>query len=546
MAILMPALTRAKNGDWFSRKVIPADVRDAYQRAYGVRQEERFRLTTDKSAGEAKGAFAEWIGDVEGRIAALRSAATGAALELSHRQLHELAGRWYDWFLLQHANDDAAIAVWDHHHDRYEQALTGFSGHRQQEEVGDEGERGPAHAAQVRAVVQELGRLATFLAGEGIRLTTTSHDALVDTLERDLIAAMALLRRRAGGDHRPDKHRERFPQATPIVPANAKLTGWDAWDAFEAWVKERSPQASTINRWRGVFDHLNKHLDGRDVALVTDDDAVAWKDKLMRGAVSGRTVNEVWLTAARRVFNWVKDQKKIASNPFDGVKVATARSAPTKGEFSEDDVAAILKATLAPRSPRTSPYLKAAIRWLPWLCAYTGSRPGEMAQLRKQDVEQHRDGFWMVHIRPEAGTVKGSVARTVVLHEHLVEQGFVAFVQAAAVGPLFYDPKASGSRTKDDDPLNPVRPMYVQVRQKLADWVRKLGVTDKGVSPNHAWRHTFKRRAARAKIEQRIRDAFCGHSSGTVGSIYERPSVEDLAEAIKDFPRYPIEVSRAS
>src|SRR5690606_26134027 len=134
-----------------------------------------------------------------------------------------------------------------------------------------------------------------------------------------------------------------------------------------------------------------------------------------------------------------------------------------------------------------------------------------------------------------------SVARTVVLHDHLVEQGFVSFVQEAGSGPLFYDPKAGGSRSKVDDPLNPPRPMYVQVRQKLADWVRKLGVTDKGVSPTHGWRHTFKRRAARAKIEQRLRDAFCGHSSGNVGSIYERPSVEDLAEAIKDFPHYPVE-----
>lgn len=66
---------------------------------------------------------------------------------------------------------------------------------------------------------------------------------------------------------------------------------------------------------------------------------------------------------------------------------------------------------------------------------------------------------------------------------------------------------------------------------------------DTGVSPNHAWRHTFKRRAARAKIEQRIRDAFCGHSEGRVGASYETPSIEDLAEAIGRFPRYPVDAS---
>jgi len=542
MTISMPALTRAKNGDWFARKVIPGDVRDAYQRAYGIRQEERFRLTTDKTAGEAKAAFADWMADIEGRIGALRSAATGTPVTLSHRQLHELVGRWYDWFILQHADDNMPVAVWDHHHERYEDAAMATRSLDHQEE--DDKSRSPRHAAKVRAIVLELSRLPTFLADEGVRLSHEAHDQLVDTVESDLVAAMALLRRRAGGDYRPDTHRERFPQATSIIPANAKLTGWNAWEAFEAWVKEREPKRATIERWRGVFDHLNKHVDGRDVALIAGEDAVKWKDTLVGGKASGQTINNVWLTAAGTVFNWVKDQKKITANPFDGVRVSVSRKTGAKGEFTEEDVEAILKATLVPRSARTSPYLRAAIRWVPWLCAYTGSRPGEMTQLRKDDIEQHKDGFWMLHIRPEAGTVKGSEARTVVLHEHLIAQGFVAFVRKASSGPLFYDPKASGSRVADDDPLNPVRPMYVQVRQKLADWVRKLGVTDKGVSPNHGWRHTFKRRAARAKIEQRLRDAFCGHAPANVGSIYERPTVEDLAEAIKDFPRYPVDAPK--
>ena len=70
MTVTMTGLRRAKNGDWFSRKAIPDDVRDAY----GVRREERFRLSTDKSPGEAKAAFAEWLADIEGRIGALRAA----------------------------------------------------------------------------------------------------------------------------------------------------------------------------------------------------------------------------------------------------------------------------------------------------------------------------------------------------------------------------------------------------------------------------------------------------------------------------------------
>ena len=536
MTVLMPSLSRAKNGDWFARKVIPADVRDGYQRAFGIRQEERFRRPSALTANQAKAEFAEWVAEVERRIASLRASVAGSVQKLSTREMHVLIGRWYDWFVQQHGQSNS-VDDWDFRYGQLEDVLEKFGGLSSSEDE----ETSPRHQALIRAKVLELSRLPTFLAQEAMRLDEETQGNLLDKLRPDLVAAMALLRRRAGGSYAPDEHRQTLPVSGSVAAPGVKLAGWNPWEAFEAWVKERQPEASTINRWRGVFDHLNTFAAGRDVALITENDAVAWKDKLLEGNAGGRTINEVWLTAARRVFNWVKAQKRISTNPFDGLKVAVARSAAAKGEFSETDVEAILKATLAPQQSRRNEYLKAAIRWVPWLCAYTGSRPGEMTQLRKEDVERHKDGFWMIHIRPEAGTVKGAVARTVVLHDHLVEQGFTEFVQRAGRGPLFYSPNAASA--VDDDPLNPKRPMYVQVRQKLADWVRKLGVTDQNVSPNHGWRHTFKRRAARAKIEQRLRDAFCGHSSGNVGSIYERPSVEDLAEAIKDFPRYPVDAA---
>jgi integrase len=138
------------------------------------------------------------------------------------------------------------------------------------------------------------------------------------------------------------------------------------------------------------------------------------------------------------------------------------------------------------------------LRWVPWLCAYTGSRPGEIPQLRAQDV-QLQDRLWVIRITPEAGAVKGPRTRVVPLHEHLLELGFAKFAQAQDQGPLFYDP--SDRRRDAFNPLKPVRPPWVKSRGKLAEWVRSLGVTD----------HTFKRRAARAGVERNIRDAICGH-----------------------------------
>jgi len=111
--------------------------------------------------------------------------------------------------------------------------------------------------------------------------------------------------------------------------------------------------------------------------------------------------------------------------------------------------------------------------------------------VRGQDV-QNQDGLWVLRITPEAGAVKGRRARVVPIHDHLVEQGFVAFAEAQGDGPLFYDP--NGRRNDVSDPFKPIRAPWVKAREKLAEWVRSLGVTDPNISPVHAWRHTFKRR----------------------------------------------------
>jgi integrase len=106
-------------------------------------------------------------------------------------------------------------------------------------------------------------------------------------------------------------------------------------------------------------------------------------------------------------------------------------------------------------------------------------------------------------LTPEAGTIKTGKPRTVPIHEHLIEQGFPEFVRSRGKGPLFYDP---GRADEPCDPLNPKRPRAVTVRQRLAAWVRKLGVADRELSPNHAWRHTFKQIADRAGISERTSD----------------------------------------
>jgi integrase len=80
----------------------------------------------------------------------------------------------------------------------------------------------------------------------------------------------------------------------------------------------------------------------------------------------------------------------------------------------------------------------------------------------------------------------------------------------------------------------------VKARERLAAWVREQGVTNPGISPNHAWRHLFKTRARRAGIEASIRVAICGHAPRSTAESYEHVTVEDTAEALEKFPRYEL------
>ncbi len=539
--IRMTSLSRATNGDWFARKRIPDDVRARYEAEHGKRQEERFRRPASIPQGTATQEFRDWDADVCSRIERLRTKARGEGEPaLTPRQAHALAGAWYSWFVAQYEEDPGTADDWDAKADEYERVCPReFDG----DDVLDDDARTPVQRRAIHRVLTMQGDVERFLSENDRTLSDAAMGAVLDALEGEFLPALAVLRRRAQGDWRRDTRPEKFPMLSdmPRSPSAAvKLSGLTVWEVFELWIEGRKPAASSVNRWRAVFVSLRERFGKRDAATISAEEAQEWADGLTTAERSAQVAHEVWLRAAHTLFAWAVKRRRLASNPFAETSVAVPKRAPKlrEREFNEEEWRTILRATLQPPSPRMESHNAAARRWVPWLCAYTGARPGEACQLRAEDVQQHKEGFWTINITPEAGTVKGNVARVVPLHEHLAEQGFVAFAQAKRSGPLFYDPE--GRRKADDDPTNPTRQPWVKARDKISEWVRALGVNDPGISPNHAWRHTYKRRAARAGIERRIRFAMCGHSSKEEGDDYETPTIEDLAAELLRFPRYEL------
>jgi integrase len=541
--IRMTTLSRAKNGDWFARKRIPEDVRSAYEAAHGKRQEERFRRPAALSQGAATQEFRDWDAEVSSRVERLRAKRRGEGeSRLTPRQAHALAGAWYSWFIAQYEEDPGTADEWGIVADEYEDVCLKFRPRDEHTDLLQEG--GPRTDLERHAIhrtLTRLGKIDRFLQDKDRMLNDSAMHAFLDVLEGEFPAAVRLLSRRAEGDWTRDSRPEKFPQLAALTRADpAKLSGLTVWGAFELWIDGRKPAAASINRWRAVFINLRERFTDRDAATITPEEAQQWADSLTNQDRSAHVVHEVWLRAARVIFNWPVTRKRLQANPFSEASIALPKRPPKlrEREFTEEEWRTILRATLGPPPRRMEPHNAAAQRWVPWLCAYTGARPGEACQLRAEDIRQHKHcGFWYARITPEAGTVKGNEAREVPLHPHLVEQGFIAFAQGHRTGPLFFDPKAR-RKANSADPANPLRGQWIKSRDKLSAWVRSLGIDDPGISPNHAWRHTFKRRAARAGIERRFRFAMCGHATREEGDSYEAPTLEDMATVISKLPRY--------
>jgi integrase len=539
MAFRMAGLERTKSGAYKARKGIPKDIRGEYQTLYGKGWEELFNLPPGQSAQRAKVLFSEWQAEIDSRIAALRAKQRGEGRDLTQREAHALAGEWYRWFVGLYEENPGETRHWARLAERLTDAIMDATPWWDNNDPEFE-HRDRAAEPEAREVAHPMladeAKTAQFLASKGEALTPDAMVLFLDSILPEFLTAVELLRSRAAGSYVPDTHQQSFPEYRKVT-RGAQVSGKTCFDLLEAYVKAVKPAASTVNRWRVIFVTLDEVLAGRGIDAFSPEEAQHWATSLVTDKRGARTVSDIWVTGASTVLAWALKQKLVAANPFAEVSVRVPRKVHTREtkEFTAAEQQTILKAALAIEDTKRP--FNAACRWVPWLCAYSGARAGEMTQLRGSDIEL-REGFAAMKITPEAGSTKSAKPRTVPIHEHVIDQGFLDYVKSKGRGPLFYTPDLNAT---DTDVINPRRPRAVKARERLAGWVREIGVTDKEISPTHAWRHTFKRRAARARIEKGVRDFICGHATKSVGDHYETPSVEDMANALRQFPRYAID-----
>lgn len=305
---------------------------------------------------------------------------------------------------------------------------------------------------------------------------------------------------------------------------------------WKAGAIRRNLKPSTFVSYGSTIEKLISFLGHDNAGRVSRSDVLKYKNyRLLTPSPktgkypSGKTVRDSDIAAIKSVFGWGFDNDIIAMNPAERIVVELEKKQKLRSSgFTDDEARRILLTAYNYRNENENTQTVAAKKWVPWLCAFSGARVGEMVQLGKQDI-RNQDGRYIIRITPEAHTQKTNEAREVILHQQIVDLGFISYVDESSEGFLFIANNGKGkTATKLKSLANRVR-----------DFSRE-SVPELGVGPTHGWRHRFKTLGYELGIERRVLDAIQGHAPQSVSDRYGEISLKAMTQAIDKMPRVGI------
>lgn len=511
MVLQMPRpFKHPKTGVYYFRVRIPVDLVTQFGKS-----EEKISLRT-KEPTLAKQLFSEKEREFEARCKALRARPE----PLPHRQIVALAGQLYLQFMAPLEDEPGEPELW----------------HRVLE-IGE-----AVYANEDKMERWYGPSVNQLLQREGLAIDASSRSRLLHEVHSALKQAAEQQLKRSQGDYSPDPNAGRFPELASAHSTKGRVT---LSDLFKLWERDHLANGKaprTVLDYRQKLDDFIKFLGHENATAVLPKNVAAYADHLRheRG-LSAKTVATKYLAMIKRLYSVGKKKVVIDGSPADPVAVEVPkrrRSRPSG--FTDTEANSVLSMALGPISSfgKMAELNRLACRWVPWICAYTGARAGEITQLRKEDIFKEA-GIDCIRITPEAGSVKNGNFRIVPLHPHLVELGLLEFVASRPNGYVFFDYVERKRRSGHTQAAS--------VRGKVSDWVRDfVKITDKRVQPNHAWRHRFKTVARDVDIAQEYMYVIQGHEDGRAASDYGETTVKAMYREICKLPRYHIAAALGS
>lgn len=521
MRISMPR--PVKHGEmWWLRVRIPADVKE---KAKGMRitipvAEEHVSIKLSDTAKtslrtkdwqEAKRRFAETMAALEDYWRTLRQDVT----RLSHKQAVALAGEVRADFITIMDDNPGSPRMWDQVAEADVQAT--------------QGQINPLTAPSPQTIANDLetrfgGFADAIIARHRLRIDAKSRLLLLHRMADAMQEVTQVNRAKALGDYSDDGATDRYPEFVQ-APKETKASRLTFGDVIDREVKRRSlgrekkpMPRKTEDKYRKVAAEFAAHRGSDDVRTITVREADNWKVEMLEGEkLSNSTINQRLhnlKTIVKYAMQHELGELFPHGNPLDKLTI------PERNFVDSADrtftMAEARKILLAARQET-----RKDLRWLPWICAYSGARINEAAQLTPSDFFE-LDGQWFYRLNTKGGRSLKTTSsiRRVPVHPSLLAEGLMNFIQS--------------------HPMNSTDRMFtVNANDNVGKWVKNSVVTNREkLPPNHGWRHLFEDLAMSSEIRDSAKLYIAGRASGKSAESYGKSDVmlKGLAEEMKKIP----------
>lgn len=227
------------------------------------------------------------------------------------------------------------------------------------------------------------------------------------------------------------------------------------------------------------------------------------------------------------VFRVAVEDGRLIENPLSKLKKRKTVSMPTVvRSFSHDEIRQIFFLPVF-HGEETKHGVMAY--WIPIILYYTGARVEEIAQLRKGDIVEV-DGTPCFRLSMGEGqSIKTGNTRQFPIHSHLLELGFLDFVQSKTYQLFTEKSEVNGSYSYN-------------YGRWWGNYIREHGLTREGIKPTHSFRHTLVTLCRDLGIREEIQDSILGHNDNSptrekASHGYGEKTVEAQRNVIEQIPR---------
>ena len=309
------------------------------------------------------------------------------------------------------------------------------------------------------------------------------------------------------------KTRDKALQYCPILkaeyngPSAAEMTLQQVYDAWEPWYSPRV-DPSTMAGYRAAYNYFGK-LHDRNIAQISAGDL----QQCMDACPKGKRTHQNMKVVAGLLWKYAKS-KHIVSQ-VESETLYTGRGKSVKREALTD--IEVEKIRQAIGQYRYAEYI--------FCLCYLGYRPGEMLELRKDQVIEHKGRLFLV----EGKKTDAGRDRTVPVHQKIEA---IIRDRLMVPGADLIFPQYSFTKASKKAPV----PLFTGFKQMSDNYFREmvfkpicasLGIAD-GKVP-YAARHTFSNKLKNAAGDDIDKAALMGHSDYTFTQTkYQSTDLDEL------------------